>query len=174
MKITSVLVLSAALFGFSNCTTDTPAENAIEKEQSQEEMQDAGTAHSVNATTAAAVPDATEPVDAPDQVIAPVQFNTNEASTTPVKATPVTGNTAAPKPNPPHGQPGHVCGQPVTGANPTAAQMPSTQPGLNPVQMNAPQPVTLPTGGATAGLNPAHGQPGHVCGVAVGAPLPKN
>ena len=36
-----------------------------------------------------------------------------------------------------------------------------------------PAPVTLPTAAtaATKGVNPAHGQPGHDCAVAVGAPL---
>ena len=32
-------------------------------------------------------------------------------------------------------------------------------------------PATTTTGVATAGLNPAHGQPGHRCDIAVGAPL---
>ena len=73
--------------------------------------------------------------------------------------------------NPPHGQPGHDCaiavGAPLdgSGGQPQAPQAP-----------NAVQPVAQPnfqSGGAPAnGLNPPHGQPGHDCAVAVGAPLP--
>lgn len=75
--------------------------------------------------------------------------------------------------NPAHGQPGHQCGIPVgaplnSAGNKTAAQPTVTQtiqPTMNPVA-NATKPV------ATAkGMNPPHGQPGHQCGIAVGAPL---
>ncbi|AMM51196.1 hypothetical protein TH61_08410 [Rufibacter sp. DG15C] len=81
--------------------------------------------------------------------------------------------------NPPHGQMGHRCdievGAPLNSApkaslpttttvNPTPTPVPVTP---QPVQVS-PQPV------ATApGMNPPHGQPGHSCAVAVGAPLPK-
>jgi hypothetical protein len=34
-----------------------------------------------------------------------------------------------------------------------------------------PAPTNTPTSGSTAKLNPAHGQPGHDCAIAVGAPL---
>jgi hypothetical protein len=75
-------------------------------------------------------------------------------------------NTA--KPNPPHGQPGHRCGEAV--GSPTA-QAPLISP-VNNAITNLPSPVTTPSivnNGAK--LNPAHGQPGHNCAVAVGAPL---
>lgn len=72
--------------------------------------------------------------------------------------------------NPPHGQPGHDCavavGAPLDGSGGQAppanvsTSLPEIQPNLN---------VSAPTSG---NLNPPHGQPGHDCAVAVGAPLP--
>lgn len=71
--------------------------------------------------------------------------------------------------NPPHGQPGHRCdikvGEPLTGAAPATI---TTQPQQQPMGTV----VNPPTqGAAAAGKNPAHGQPGHRCDIAVGAPL---
>lgn len=74
--------------------------------------------------------------------------------------------------NPPHGQPGHSCdvevGQPLNGAPvsnsaPPVMTMPAQQPQALP---QAP----LPANGQVR-INPAHGQPGHRCDVAVGAAL---
>ena len=96
--------------------------------------------------------------------------------------------------NPPHGQPGHRCdiavGAPLNSPPGNAAQpkqgtaniqqftpgTPSTtttttttaaQPSGAPALLDPNAPVTAP------GMNPPHGQPGHQCGIAVGAPLPK-
>ncbi len=86
--------------------------------------------------------------------------------------------------NPAHGQPGHRCdiavGAPLNSpagntAKPSAPQqitpqqaapMPVAGPSNAPMLPNAPV-VTAP------GMNPPHGQEGHQCSVAVGAPLPK-
>jgi hypothetical protein len=80
--------------------------------------------------------------------------------------------------NPSHGQPGHRCDiavgallnsgtqsnpaniQPVTST--TVPQVPST-----PVAVNK----AVAGSSTTAGLNPAHGQPGHRCDIPVGASL---
>ena len=73
--------------------------------------------------------------------------------------------------NPPHGQPGHRCdikvGEPLTGAAPAT----NTQPQM--LQQPPAATVTNPpaTGTTAAGKNPPHGQPGHRCDIAVGAPL---
>lgn len=95
--------------------------------------------------------------------------------------------------NPPHGQAGHRCdiavgaplnsppgntNQPKIGAATTQQIDPSkfttqttttTQPTGAPAILNpdAAQTTTAP------GMNPPHGQAGHQCGIAVGAPLPK-
>lgn len=91
---------------------------------------------------------------------------------TPGQTTPATAATG--KVNPPHGQPGHVCGTPV-GA--PLGQAPASKGGAT-VSMPTPTPApatTAPSATQPAkvapGTNPPHGQPGHVCGTPVGAPL---
>lgn len=81
--------------------------------------------------------------------------------------------------NPAHGQPGHRCDIPV--GSPLDSK--PTQPAVNTVSQPAtitptPSPAApvintspAPGGAVAAGLNPAHGQPGHRCDIAVGAPL---
>ena len=87
--------------------------------------------------------------------------------------------------NPAHGQPGHRCEIPVgapLNSTPKAANVskPATPTPTN-IPVNAPQlGATNTNGSANAtvnqvtapGMNPPHGQPGHTCSVAVGAPLP--
>lgn len=90
---------------------------------------------------------------------------------------------SAPATNPPHGQPGHRCdlavGAPLPGATPSAAPPVASAPASNPTanaSSNAPK-LNLPGvsagGTSSAKLNPEHGQPGHRCDLAVGAPLPE-
>lgn len=76
--------------------------------------------------------------------------------------------------NPAHGQPGHRCdisvgapldSKPIQGANIT--QPATTTPPPLPVNIS-PQASTQKV---APGMNPAHGQPGHRCDIAVGAPL---
>lgn len=77
--------------------------------------------------------------------------------------------TTAPGMNPPHGQPGHRCdisvgaplnSKPAANNTPVVTQAPATA-----TQVNVPVTPTAP------GMNPPHGQPGHRCDIAVGAPL---
>ena len=77
--------------------------------------------------------------------------------------------------NPDHGQPGHRCdiavGAPL---NPPAAtnSAQSTVVASNAAKAPADVPKTITTdNAATAKLNPKHGDPGHRCDIAVGAPL---
>lgn len=78
--------------------------------------------------------------------------------------------------NPPHGQPGHRCdiavGAPLNSA--PKAQIQTTA-STTPQVVTTPAQVT-PTSAPTVtapGMNPPHGQPGHDCSIAVGAPLKK-
>ncbi|MFN2438417.1 MAG: hypothetical protein ABR503_04395 [Chitinophagaceae bacterium] len=84
--------------------------------------------------------------------------------------------------NPAHGQPGHNCaiavGAPLSGtaANSvtsaiTTSITPATTQPQNPTINNSQPQLSVPNAKTTAGLNPAHGQPGHKCDIAVGAPL---
>ena len=78
--------------------------------------------------------------------------------------------------NPQHGQPGHRCdlavgaplNAPATNIQPNVATPPPTSSATSntDVQKVLPQANT-----STAGLNPKHGEPGHRCDIAVGAPL---
>ncbi|WP_205500106.1 hypothetical protein [Rufibacter psychrotolerans] len=76
--------------------------------------------------------------------------------------------------NPPHGQPGHRCdievGAPLNSPAKSAPAATGTAPAALP-----PAPVlpSAPPISTAKGLNPPHGQPGHDCSIAVGAPLNK-
>lgn len=111
---------------------------------------------------------------------------------------PTAVSTTAPPPqqvakgmNPAHGQPGHRCdievgmplnsppGKPKTGQTTPQAVTQSTT--VTPAMLNSngvvtpaatPAAVTAPVVTAP-GMNPPHGQEGHVCAVGVGEPLPK-
>ena len=121
------------------------------------------------------------------QNIAPVQNQTATQNGQVVTPNPVATKLGM---NPPHGQAGHRCdiavgaplnspkskqpspgiatSQPVvTSSTITPAQ--TTQAATTPAILNpnATETVTAP------GMNPPHGQAGHECAVAVGAPLPK-
>jgi hypothetical protein len=80
-----------------------------------------------------------------------------------------TANTAANGINPPHGQPGHRCDI-VEGA-PLNSKPTSNKPQQTPAQQTPPQIVTTTKTKTPAGMNPPHGEPGHRCDIAVGAPL---
>jgi len=116
-----------------------------------------------------------------------------------VTAVPVTGDQSGL--NPAHGQPNHRCdiavGAPLSsppGPNAQAApasgtvQLPNNQQGAVTQQvqfqdgttgstpnsiMSTPAPSTGATTSTAPGMNPPHGQPGHDCSIAVGAPLKK-
>lgn len=108
-------------------------------------------------------------------------------------ATPIaTGDAPKDGLNPPHGQPGHRCdiavGAPLNSAPAQPQNAQAAQPANNgqgflgqgnaqaaatqaaPQQAAKPAQVTAP--GMQGKPNPAHGQPGHRCDIAVGQPLP--
>lgn len=114
----------------------------------------------------------------PVQVAQPqVQATTAPAPVQPVQQAAPVAKTA-PGMNPPHGQPNHRCdiavGAPL---NSPKGQMPTTKPAQKPAatlekvtpQSIQPKPAVTQT---APGMNPPHGQPGHKCEIAVGAPLP--
>jgi hypothetical protein len=98
----------------------------------------------------------------------PLNANTPTVNTTPAPAVSLPQSTVAGKLNPKHGEPGHRCDIPV------GAPLNSPPAATNPVANVNPKPAaTLPQQAAPAGLkiNPKHGEPGHRCDIAVGAPL---
>ncbi|HEY0977524.1 MAG TPA: hypothetical protein VGE21_08650 [Flavobacteriales bacterium] len=74
-------------------------------------------------------------------------------------------------PNPEHGRPGHRCEIPV-GASLSTAPAPGAANTSATIPMEQPAVVAPPASDGQARSNPAHGEPGHDCNVAVGAPLP--
>jgi len=81
----------------------------------------------------------------------------------------------APGMNPPHGQPNHRCdiavGAPL---NSKPAANGASQPNVVTTQQPAANNVTVtqqPSKPTAPGMNPPHGEPGHRCDIAVGAPL---
>jgi hypothetical protein len=112
----------------------------------------------------------------PGTMQAPVNIPTNATQPVAVPAAVNAAQITAAGMNPAHGQPGHRCelavGAPLNSA-PAAAATPSAQP--QPITVNQNTPTIIPTEvkavPAAAGMNPAHGQPGHRCEIAVGAPL---
>lgn len=83
---------------------------------------------------------------------------------------PQNAGVTAPGMNPPHGQPGHRCdiavGAPLNSPKTNVAPAPVT------TTTTKAQPATIAAPTTTApGMNPPHGQPGHRCDIAVGAPL---
>ena len=86
----------------------------------------------------------------------------------------------APGMNPPHGQPNHRCdiavGAPLSspkGATPTPPPAPVQQPTQQGQATVMPVDMASGTTATPPGMNPPHGQAGHLCEIAVGAPLPK-
>jgi len=73
--------------------------------------------------------------------------------------------------NPPHGQPGHRCdiavGAPLN-SKPAQSPTPVTATANQTIAKINPQAVVQKV---APGMNPQHGQPGHRCDIAVGAPL---
>ena len=104
------------------------------------------------------------PVAAPDATF-------GSAPDAPIQtATP--GNATAGTPgmkNPPHGEPGHVCGKPVGSILDGTAVTTNSATPAQAAPTTAAKPAAAPT--VAPGSNPAHGQPGHRCDIAVGAPL---
>lgn len=123
------------------------------------------------------------------QPVQTVQVNPNQQKV-------VTTTTAAPVKvakgmNPSHGQPGHRCDIPVgsplnspitkpVAAAPQGGTVEKTFT-VSPPANNPAVPALLSTESTKAktvttaeGMNPIHGQPGHRCDIAVGAPLPKS
>ena len=100
----------------------------------------------------------------------------NAAATTTPAITPATTASTAPASglNPAHGKPGHRCdiavGQPLNSppaAKTTTSPVVTTAPTLQASPLQTATTAAVPANG----LNPAHGQPGHRCDIAVGQPL---
>ena len=104
----------------------------------------------------------------------------NNISTQNIQVTPQSTTSAAKTAkgiNPPHGQPGHRCdiavGEPLNSKPKTTTNTtsPTTNYSTTPAQNNTPALLSTNNNETKPGMNPPHGQPGHVCGIPVGSPL---
>jgi hypothetical protein len=114
----------------------------------------------------------TQPVIPANTTTQPQQIPVNlNSQTTPSTTVTPTNTTVAPGMNPPHGQPGHRCdiavGAPLNSAPATTAPTAVT----TPVNISSDKLIQAATTAVAPGMNPPHGQPGHRCDIAVGAPL---
>ena len=153
MTIKTFSIVLTLAFAWMACNNDAPQSAAPTGETSSVTAPDANP--QVNATQGAAIP------------VTDASGALNPAPTAPAASTA--------KVNPPHGQPGHVCAVPV-GAPLDGSATSNSNPAQNQQSAAKPAAAPAPAGGATTvapGTNPPHGQPGHVCGTPVGAPLPK-
>lgn len=83
--------------------------------------------------------------------------------------------------NPPHGEPGHVCeipvGQPLDGSGGAGNSINVGNTGNQPLEikteLNTNEQGKPANNTGTVKLNPPHGEPGHVCEIPVGQPLPQ-
>lgn len=172
-NILSVLVLASMLF--TSCKKEETTEEAVTEEATTDTT-------AVATDTLATANVASAPQTGADANS--VMYNQPTAGST---APPPPPQTVAKGMNPAHGQPGHRCdievgmplnsppGKPKTPQTPSQTVTQSTT--VTPAMLNSnttSTPAVPTTPVVTApGMNPPHGQEGHVCGVAVGAPLPK-
>jgi hypothetical protein len=114
--------------------------------------------------------------------------NQQQVTTTTVQPTTVQPTTATTQPlaanagkagaNPEHGKPGHRCDIPVgaplnspaTNTTTTATNRTEIKPTTTTSTATV-MPTTQPAQKTAPGMNPPHGEPGHRCDIAVGAPL---
>jgi hypothetical protein len=187
----SIIVLGFMLCGLIACNSDTTTEQPAVIESPAPTSVVADTSdfpplssikESAPAVTATIPPPTTLNPSVP---LSPSNGPFATASNTPIPVAtkaPVKTQASSARLNPAHGQPGHNCAIAV-GAPLDKAAAPAPKP-ATPTVVSTPQVETqvLPSPAVTAAapnadpnakLNPAHGQAGHNCAVAVGAPLPK-
>ncbi|MBL7702639.1 MAG: hypothetical protein JNM14_10325 [Ferruginibacter sp.] len=120
----------------------------------------------------AAVPNTPVTISQPQTVTMTPQNGTVIPNPQMITQTATAQAATAPGMNPPHGQPGHRCDISVGAPLNSKPAPPAT---AQPTTVNAQPQVTMkevPTTTKTApGMNPPHGEPGHRCDIAVGAPL---
>ncbi|HKG07045.1 MAG TPA: hypothetical protein VKB19_11330 [Pedobacter sp.] len=107
-----------------------------------------------------------------DMVITPTPAGVPSASSAPAVQTAESGQ--KPVNNPAHGQPFHDCaiavGAPLASA-PAATAAPAVNVTNTPASVPAAVQAQPDNSNKEVKLNPPHGQPGHSCKIAVGAPL---
>ena len=176
-KLVSAFILATLLF--TACKKEEATESATVEEVA------------TDTTTTAATDGLVSPTNTSQEQTQPVVNGAASGSVLPSQPTfsTTTSATTAKGMNPPHGQAGHHCdisvGAPLNsppGKKPTTTGATTQSTMVTPATLNQDgklKPTTnVPTSIASPvvtapGMNPPHGQEGHLCSVAVGAPLPK-
>jgi hypothetical protein len=157
------LIVAGFITTLFACSNTNEFDANLDAKVSQPSASDQRSVQQNNSTTP--MPLSTQPVSTQPVV------TTAPATTTASTVTTQTATTTAAGMNSPHGQPGHRCDIAV-GAPLNSAPKTTTKTSTVPNQNITVTPVTPTTQNKTAaGMNPAHGQPGHRCDIAVGAPL---
>ena len=169
MKIYSLFVIAVCSIVFISCGNNSTDDNAATTTAAPATITPASTTQPVATQQNPAASGSTV---APPPSLAPGQLTQS-------------GSTKGVTYNPAHGQPGHDCaiavGAPLktqsgtaTTATPVQITPQTTQSAPVVQTTTAPPPTIVPVSQPSAGqpkLNPAHGQPGHDCAIAVGQPL---
>ncbi len=163
----SILVTTIIGFSIMACNSDSGNQNLLESSSTSATVENVNLSSTSVNNAAASSPSVGTVKHPPTKLGKLMNLNAPKSTFT----------TAASGLNPAHGMPGHTCalpvGAPLTQAASAAPQPVETAP--EPVQnLRAPQPVAAqPNFNVPKNLtvNPAHGQPGHDCSIAVGAPL---
>jgi len=149
----------------------TPAQTVVTSPSTPGQVTIPGTTAPANTTV---IPGAVnQPINVTQPQTVTMNPQNNQMVTNPQMITQTAAQTAtAPGMNPPHGQPGHRCDISVGAPLNSKPAPPAT---VQPATANAQPQITMkevPNTTKTApGMNPPHGEPGHRCDIAVGAPL---
>ncbi len=152
-------------------TDTTPVQTAVTSPTTPGQVTIPGTTAPANTTV---IPGAVnQPINVTQPQTVTMNPQNNQMVTNPQMITQTAAQTAtAPGMNPPHGQPGHRCDISVGAPLNSKPAPPAT---VQPATANAQPQITMkevPNTTKTApGMNPPHGEPGHRCDIAVGAPL---
>jgi hypothetical protein len=118
----------------------------------------------------------------------PIKNATSNTTQANIQPTPIISNVSTAKKitpkgmNPPHGEPGHRCdisdgarlnSKPITSTTTSSVSDPVKNAEANKSNIPALLATDTPAVITPEGMNPPHGKPGHVCGIAVGDPLSK-
>lgn len=164
MKTSLIIGTALLLLTTLSCTSEQNNSKNIRTEQQKSAVQPENAQNTSATSPENATIDDQSKVNSVNEsiVIPPPQLNTGFSAQ---------NSADAPVLNPPHGQPGHICEIPVGSPLPRSAnnvQKANTAATNNPINT-----TTTPVVEEPVALNPPHGQPGHICEIPVGSPLPK-
>ena len=164
-----------ATMPMSSSLINLPSNSSTEKKDISEEL--SKVAKNLNQDTTPAIASINPPHGQPGHRCGSAADASNKISTTDIKST--NSSSTLSTPNPPHGQPGHRCGAAESPINTSSVKTNNSGDSSSATNVNTELKDSIHSNAAKSQdtsqvrLNPAHGQPGHVCSVGTGKPLPK-